>query len=770
MAGQGKIAVRSRGAPAPAFVLAMFAAVGVAIFVTYWRLPASDLYHVSGSGPLAAAGRVVSYLGYSPALAAIPVLLLALDRLRGRVERGLAVAALGLCVAGFFFLDQGNLDARPENAIAAAGVAIAVVLTFRTMRRPGRSVPSAWNRWDRLRLGLGLAMLAMAVPVLAAELGFSLDGVPVLGSIFETSVLRHNPGKVALHPAVHLGHHEGLDGFLLAWSALLLWRCLPTFSSRRLRGAFRGVLCALLCYGFAVGFGDFWLEQIAKRGWTSWTFDVLWPALTGSWAILVVAAAVLWAVTSRRLPRGHRLRLGSLVVLALAAAAWPAGASAGGSTDIRTVVVSRDSVSLLTFEIRFAGPVHFDSGTKLQVMLDTDRDPSTGIEGAEYALDYSATDGGKPEAALIQAIAGETFALPLALFEAGPRSATFQVLADAIDSPRVFDFWVFIEQDGDLVDNAPSHVLVSTHSQPWTYPKSGDAPSSGVYPTQTYEDISDGGFETANLPWKWILIGVAGIAGLGALLGFGGWTFERMRGRGETPPPPAPPPPAPSGNGSGAAPLVERHPGRPSPDLEEQLLQAHGLAMKHESTQALALVERVRTQAVATHDVPALEEAWSVAAEVYRGSTGRSQQRAGRLAFDCQRAVAPVSQGLQPAGESAGPPPSFPWGILERHDLARGLIQSFAFCAVCGLLGVVGAHTTQAFAAWVGVWGGYWLLFLPLQVVWWAQGRETFWRPIYPTALLLVVLVSLIGIPTLLIPSFRRWLFGNMKPGAPGTR
>jgi len=708
---------RRADALAPFLVWTMFAAVGVAIFVTYWRFPVSALYHVSGSGPLAAAGRLLSYLSYSPALAAIPILLLVLDRLRGRGERGLAVVAVGLCAAGPLFVDQSNLDAKPENAIAAVGIAIAVALTFRAMRTPGRSARGGFDRGDWLRLGLGLAMLAMAVPVLAAELGFSLDGVPVLGGLFETATLRHDPGKVALHPAVHLGHHEGLDGFLLAWSALLLWRCLPAFSSRRLRGLFRGVLCLLLCYGFAVGFGDFWLEQIAKRGWTSWTVDILYPALTASWAILLGAAVVLWAVTRRPWHGGGRLRLGLLLLSVLVlGAAWPGSAASAGSTDIKAVVVSRDSASILTFVIQFAGPVSLDNATKLQVMLDTDRKSSTGIQGAEYALDYSAYRGSEPEPSLIHSIDGKGYTSPTPpRFWTGPSDATFEVPTSNIGDPRVFDFWVFVERNGDLVETAPTHVLVSTYSQPWTYPKDGASAPGAGYPTQTYEDISDTSLETTNIPWKWILLGIVGLA---ALLGFGGWTFERIRGRRGGTSPVAPPPVAPKGNGSAPA-VARRHPGPPAHELEEQLVRARALAAEHHPAGALRLAERVQARAVATRDLPALEGAWDLAAGVYRDSHGKPQQRAGRLAFACQQSVravsgnrevvggAPSSGPLRPAWPASEPsgPPQFPLGLLDGHDLARSLICSFGFCAFLAVLGPLGAHTTEEVVAWAAVWG-----------------------------------------------------------------
>ncbi len=60
---------------------------------------------------------------------------------------------------------------------------------------------------------------------------------------------------------VHLGHHEGLDGALLAWDALLL-------SRRRTGTVHSWYLALMLTYGVAVAAQDAWLEQVVKRGWT----------------------------------------------------------------------------------------------------------------------------------------------------------------------------------------------------------------------------------------------------------------------------------------------------------------------------------------------------------------------------------------------------------------------------------------------------------------------------------------------------------------------
>ena len=90
-----------------------------AIVATYARLPAAELYNVSGSGIGAGFGRALVFVNYSGALAAIAVSAVAAESLfaagRSRVLVGAtAAAAIVLCatVAGPGVVDQGDLDAR----------------------------------------------------------------------------------------------------------------------------------------------------------------------------------------------------------------------------------------------------------------------------------------------------------------------------------------------------------------------------------------------------------------------------------------------------------------------------------------------------------------------------------------------------------------------------------------------------------------------------------------------------------------------------------
>jgi hypothetical protein len=80
-------------------------------------------------------------------------------------------------------VDSSDLDARWVNAVAAVGVGIAFVLTL-AAPSPSRPATGGWDRGDWARLAVGLFVLMMAIPALAADLGSYLDRVPVLISIF----------------------------------------------------------------------------------------------------------------------------------------------------------------------------------------------------------------------------------------------------------------------------------------------------------------------------------------------------------------------------------------------------------------------------------------------------------------------------------------------------------------------------------------------------------------------------------------------------------
>ncbi|HEX6789039.1 MAG TPA: hypothetical protein VF091_07340 [Gaiellaceae bacterium] len=283
-------------APLPveaAIALCALAVVAVEILVTYSRVPAHELYHVSGSGLEGGLSRAVVFANFPSALVAMAVLGISYERLR---YRAVAIVAAALCAFVFWpgVVSEANLDARPVNAAAAIGVLLTCLLVARApLSSTGRQAG------DGARVALAVPLVLVSLPWFAAELGFFLDGVPLLGRLFETGhYLPDRPGLPPFPPAVHHGHHHGMDGLILVLSALLLSRAVDSIRGRALRSAVTAYLALMLCYGIGNMANDFWTEQIFKRGWTSWQIpNVLEPRATIAWGIIVVAAAVIWWVS-----------------------------------------------------------------------------------------------------------------------------------------------------------------------------------------------------------------------------------------------------------------------------------------------------------------------------------------------------------------------------------------------------------------------------------------------------------------------------------------
>jgi hypothetical protein len=95
--------------------------------------------------------------------------------------------------------------------------------------------------------------------------------------------------------AVHLGHHHGADGFYLAITALFLSRVLPRIDAGKLRTALGFYLALMLADGIGNMANNAWTEQVWKRGWTARSApNVLVPALTPAWGIVVLVAAAIY--------------------------------------------------------------------------------------------------------------------------------------------------------------------------------------------------------------------------------------------------------------------------------------------------------------------------------------------------------------------------------------------------------------------------------------------------------------------------------------------
>ena len=280
----------------------LFALTAIAVFVTYWRLPPSVLWKVHNTGFIGGAGRAYVFLSFSAALAAVGILPIVVDRLQERRAAFAGLVALVLCatVALPGVQTESHLDPKWSNLPAVLGVELAFLLTLWASRAGRRELARTTARGDAARLIVGGLSLFFAAPYIAAELGFFLDGVPVLGSIFLTGAIRPEPGAGYSHAAVHHGHHHGMDGFLLAVSALLLSRLVGSIRRPLLRALTAVYLALLLVYGLTNQVQDLWTEQIVKRGWTSWDIpNVLHPSLSAAWAAMIASGLVIYALALR---------------------------------------------------------------------------------------------------------------------------------------------------------------------------------------------------------------------------------------------------------------------------------------------------------------------------------------------------------------------------------------------------------------------------------------------------------------------------------------
>jgi hypothetical protein len=292
---------------------AIWGVVAGTVFVTYARLPASDFYNVTGTGVWSGAARLLVLTGWPISLAALALMAVAVDRLLvaplepgvRRAVIAIAIAATVLCatIAVPGVIKQSDLDAKPANLLAGIGVLTALGLTLFAVRRTGVGLMAERGRGDRIALWIAIVYTLAALPWIFANLGFYVGDVPGLHAVFMSKKVLPEPGHPHLH-AVHLGNHEGIDGWLLAVTALLLRPVLAWMRPTRLRAVLGGYLALLLAYGVMVSANDGWNEQIVKRGWTSHGLpSVLNPALNIGWAILIAAAVVLYLTAFRVRPR-----------------------------------------------------------------------------------------------------------------------------------------------------------------------------------------------------------------------------------------------------------------------------------------------------------------------------------------------------------------------------------------------------------------------------------------------------------------------------------
>lgn len=284
-------------------VWVILAVVAIEIFVTLARTPAAELYQPQYAGPRGATTRALLFIAFPGGIVAIAVLPLVVARLRRGAATPLAIGAAALGATGLVggVVEETEAGVAPLGALAVAGVAVAVVLTVLARRRAGAGRPRSRQRGDRMRLVLGVALLAIAPPWIAADLGLSLDRVPLLSRLFITDVPVLIPGRGTI-AAVHDGHHHGMDGVLLALAALLISRGVPSLVQPALRRVATAAVSVAFVLGVYNAAQDFWGEQIAKRGWTSVTPPSV-ASLGWGWFLLALAAVAVGAAAGRTILR-----------------------------------------------------------------------------------------------------------------------------------------------------------------------------------------------------------------------------------------------------------------------------------------------------------------------------------------------------------------------------------------------------------------------------------------------------------------------------------
>ncbi len=260
------------------------------VLVTYMRLSADQLYHVSNDGIVGGLSRAVVLLNFPIALVAIGLVVVAMAVLPRRAWwiAGPAIA-LSAVVAWPGVVGQADLDVKPVNAVPAAGVVLALGLTVAATRRVGAGFASR-QPGDPVRLVVAVGTLVISLPWLAAELGVFLRG----GVFLTEPLYREKSGEVL--PAVHLGHHHGLDGALLLLSALLLSRMRPP----KYGVAYTVLVGSMAAYGAINCVQDTWHEQLVKRGWLGWDIpSALVPRAHWIWLVTIGLAGVATLVLLR---------------------------------------------------------------------------------------------------------------------------------------------------------------------------------------------------------------------------------------------------------------------------------------------------------------------------------------------------------------------------------------------------------------------------------------------------------------------------------------
>jgi hypothetical protein len=244
---------------------------------------------VQGNGLGLGLSRAAVHTNWPFALVAIVLVLVAMRDLPRRAW-WLAGPAIALCLTMPFFVSQSHLNARWQNLVPGAGIALALGLAIAATRIGGASFQPRLPG-DPLRIVIAVVVVLLSLPWIAAEVGFHLPGHVFMGP----ELLRTADGQ--LEAAVHLGEHHGWHGSLMLLSALVLSR---VQAHGRLRVWLLVGAAALAAYGAINATQDFWQEQLVKRGTVHWAIpSALYPGLKPVTVVMLALAGLAAWLLSR---------------------------------------------------------------------------------------------------------------------------------------------------------------------------------------------------------------------------------------------------------------------------------------------------------------------------------------------------------------------------------------------------------------------------------------------------------------------------------------
>lgn len=251
---------------------------GLGEALSLWTLYAADLLAIARttarlhrSAPASQATfqrQLGSFLWHPLTPAALAISCVAAERLIAE-RRAMPMSTLAAACGGVGAAQVVVSRLAPRRfyptALSSRIVTGGVGLTIGAVARCGSGGFAAWDRDDPARLVLSVALVGISLPWILADASIYASDLPGFDRIF----LARHPGPAGgLNPAVHLGHHHGLDGTLLALTGVALSRQLSAFRPGLHRFAMTASLVFLTLYGSARAIEDAWYEQVVKRGWT----------------------------------------------------------------------------------------------------------------------------------------------------------------------------------------------------------------------------------------------------------------------------------------------------------------------------------------------------------------------------------------------------------------------------------------------------------------------------------------------------------------------